>query len=50
MSQYSLYHNHVHYSVPCTPIPNDDKDAVEHLKDIVTNYLHRIWKPEERYV
>ena len=50
MSQYSLYHNHVHFTVPCKSIPNEDKDVVELLKDIVSNHLHRIWKPEDRYV
>jgi len=50
MSQYSLYHNHVHYTVPCTSIPTEDHDAIELIKDIVNNYLHRIWKPDERYV
>jgi hypothetical protein len=50
MSQYSLYHNHVKYTVPCTAIPNEDHDAIELIKNIVHNYLHRVWNPEERYV
>jgi hypothetical protein len=50
MSKYSLYHNYVHYTVPCTFIPHEDNQAVELVKDIVINHLHRIWKPEDRYV
>jgi hypothetical protein len=50
MSQYSLYHNRVKYTVPCTGIPNEDHDAIELIKTIVNNYLHRSWKVEERYV
>ena len=50
MSQYSLYHNHVHYTVPCNAIPNDDREAIELIKNIVINYLYRVWNPEERYV
>lgn len=50
MSEYSLYHNYVHYTVPCTFIPHEDKDALQLLKNLVSNHLHRIWKPEERYV
>ena len=50
MSQYSLYHNHVKYTVPCTAIPTDDDQAVELIKNIVINHLYRVWNPEERYV
>ena len=50
MSQYSLYHNYVQYIVPCTTIPNEDHDAIELIKNIVTNHLHHLWKPEDRYV
>lgn len=50
MSQYLLYHNYVQYIIPCTAIPTDDDQAIELIKDIVNNYLHRIWKPDERYV
>jgi hypothetical protein len=50
MGQYSLYHNYVHYTVPCTVIPNEDHDAIELIKDMVQHYLYRIWKPEDRYV
>jgi len=50
MSQYSLYHNHVHFTVPCKSIPTEDHDAIELIKDIVNNYLHCMWKVEDRYV
>jgi hypothetical protein len=50
MSQYLLYHNHVRYTVPCTTIPNEDYQAIELIKHMVSNHLHRIWNPEERYV
>ena len=50
MSQYSLYHNRVQYTVPCSTIPTDDHEAIEVVKNIVKNHLHHIWKPEDRYV
>jgi len=50
MSQYSLYHNHVQYTVPCTAIPTDDAQAIELIKNIVINHLHRMWNVEDRYV
>lgn len=50
MSQYSLYHNNVHFTVICNSIPNDDEVATVLMKSIVKDQLHRSWKPEERYV
>jgi hypothetical protein len=50
MSQYSLYHNNVKYTVLCTGIPNEDHEAIELIKTIVNNYLHGMWRVEERYV
>jgi hypothetical protein len=50
MSQYSLYHNYVHYTVPCSFIPVEDKDVIQLIRNIVKEHLHHIWKPEDRYV
>jgi hypothetical protein len=50
MSQYSLYHNHIRLSVPCTTLPEEDRDILLVLQRLIKEYTSQEWKPDDRYV
>jgi len=50
MSQYSLYHNHIRLSIPCTTFPNEDRDVLLLLQRLIKEYTTQQWQPDDRYV
>ena len=47
---YILYHNHERISIPYTSLPEEDRDILRLLHNIVKNYLKKEFKNDEQYV